>query len=465
MTAAELDDLQGLLRSGFRSLPHASFGLYHLGDIPSARRLLGLLLPLVTPAAEREVPVATQVALSASGLRSVGLAETVVAQFSLEFQEGMSAPARSRFLGDDPSAWTWGAPSMPSVDLFVATYAVTAAELSAAVQVVDDAAERCAAEPVRRLATVLTDTEPFGFRDGISDPYVPELASRAVQARPPEAAPVPMGEFVLGHPNAYGQLAQRPVLPVEADPAATLPRLSPGSDPGNPDGGADLGRNGSYLVLRSLRQDVDGFAAYVATEAARSGIDPTLLAAKMVGRWPSGAPLTLAPEGDDATLALANDFGYHRDDARGLHCPVGAHIRRANPRDSLDPDPGSAASLEITDRHRILRRGRAFGPGSGGDDVGLHFVALNANLGRQFEFVQHTWLNNPKFAGLRDDVDPLVSPRDPRSVFTVPEEPLRRRYAALPDFVTTLGGAYFFLPGLRALRYLAAPAAAGAGTG
>jgi len=151
-------------------------------------------------------------------------------------------------------------------------------------------------------------------------------------------------------------------------------------------------------------------------------------------------------------LAEANDFGYHDNDPLGLRCPIGAHIRRSNPRDSLDPQPGSAQSLAVTDRHRIMRRGRKFTDTDGGQ--GLHFVALNGNLGRQFEFVQHTWLNNPKFGGLYDDVDPLIGPRDDRSVFTVPARPVRRRFAGLPDFVTTVGGAYFFLPGIRALHYL-----------
>lgn len=306
---------------------------------------------------------------------------------------------------------------------------------------------------MRRLETQLTADEAFGFRDGISDPYVAELATRRQQDDPPSARPVPLGEFVLGYPNAYGLLTQRPVLPPGSDPSGHLPVLPPGRDATNPVGGADLGRNGTYLVLRSLQQDTAGFAEYVDQQSAASGIDAHLLAAKMVGRWRSGAPLALAPETDDPGLATANEFGYHHDDQRGLRCPVGSHIRRANPRDSLDPDPGSAASLAVTDRHRLLRRGRRFAAGN--DSDGLHFLALNGNLGRQFEFVQHTWLDNPKFGRLHDDVDPIVSPRTGRSVFTVPDQPVRRRFADLPDFVTTLGGAYLFLPGLRALRFLA----------
>ena len=159
-----------------------------------------------------------------------------------------------------------------------------------------------------------------------------------------------------------------------------LPRDAEGS------GRADLGRNGSYLVVRQLRQDVPGFWGFVdrrdaaprrerATRTAR-----LRLAAKMVGRWPSGAPLALAPEADDPSLADANDFGYHELDPRGARCPVGAHIRRSNPRDSLDPRPGSSDSWKINRRHRILRRGREYGT-SLHDRPGARAAATRASAG------------------------------------------------------------------------------------
>jgi len=451
--SAELDDMQGLLRSAFRTLPAACFGLYTLSDAAGGRRFLSRLATGVTSAAERSVPVATQVALSATGLRAIGMPESVVDRFSLEFRAGMAAPERSRFLGDDPATWTWGGPAGVAVDVLVCTYARTSEELHAATDKIDATAADCGVSSAKQLPTLaLSLHEPFGFRDGISDPFVSELASSAQMAHPPAAQPVPLGEFVLGYPNIYGLQTQRPVLPTSLDLQRMLPVLASGTDAGNPAGGADLGRNGSYLVLRTLAQDTQGFDGYVREQARASGVDGELLAAKMVGRWRSGAPLTLSQDRDRPELAEANDFGFHDNDSRGLGCPIGAHIRRANPRDSLDPEPGSAQSLAVTDRHRIMRRGRKFTDADGGQ--GLHFVALNANLGRQFEFVQHTWLNNPKFGDLYDDVDPLLGPREDRSVFTVPAQPLRWRFAGLPDFVTTLGGEYFFLPGIRALHYL-----------
>jgi Dyp-type peroxidase family len=240
-----------------------------------------------------------------------------------------------------------------------------------------------------------------------------------------------------------------------------------GTPPGP--GGADLGRNGTYLIMRQLRQDVTGFWHYL--ESVTRNPDGSTnrqamvhLGARFVGRWPGGAPLVLSPEYDDPSLSNATDFSYHAQDADGLRCPLGAHVRRTNPRDSLDPDPGSQASVDVGNRHRLLRRGREYGPLIGDDlttvvddgaERGLHFVCLCANIARQFEFVQHTWANNPKFDGLYEDPDPLVGPHDQSTCFTIPRKPVRTRFTGLPQFVTVVGGAYFFLPGIKAILYLA----------
>jgi Dyp-type peroxidase family len=272
---------------------------------------------------------------------------------------------------------------------------------------------------------------------------------------------VAAGEFVLGHPNAYGQMPPSPTVA----PHALL-------DGGN--GWGDLGRNGSYLVFRQLSQDVGAFWQAVAAAAGGQTDHAVTLAAKMVGRWPGGAPLVKSPARDDPSLALDDDFMYYRSgDPHGLNCPIGAHIRRTNPRDALDPVPGSDRSIEVGKRHRLLRRGRTYGPPltpslapasliaapEDGRDRGLHFLCFNAHLGRQFEFVQHTWVNNPKFDGLYSDDDPLIGARADGTgagsgTFTVQARPVRQRVTGLPRFVQVRGGAYFFTPGLRALRYL-----------
>jgi deferrochelatase/peroxidase EfeB len=161
-----------------------------------------------------------------------------------------------------------------------------------------------------------------------------------------------------------------------------------------------------------------------------------------------------------------NDFGYHFDDPDGLRCPMGAHIRRTNPRDGIEHDP--AQSRITTSRHRLLRRGIAFGaplPDDSEDDGasrGLYFICLNADIRRQFEFVQQTWANNPKFAGLSDDRDPIMGnnmdpaapDNEPRN-FTIQRSPFRTRCTGLPRFVEVRGGGYFFMPSMAALHFLA----------
>ncbi|GAA2078882.1 Dyp-type peroxidase [Actinomadura alba] len=439
----ELEDVQGLVARGYRTLPAGCFTLFGVED-PAAGDTLEGLIPRIPNAGPFTGDVALHLALTASGLRRLGLPAPIMEGFAAEFTEGMTAPHRSRFLGDtgdtDPRSWLWGGPASPRCDGMVLLYARDATLLNAQQDLLCQALRAGGLTVLAELRTLpFTDTEPFGFRDGISQPVIEGLSKAAAAART-----VPAGEFVLGYPNAYGLLTDRPLLPSSADPDRLLPRDH------RRDGLADLGRGGSYLVLRQLEQDVAAFHRYVKDAAGPAG--PDLLAARLIGRWPSGAPLVKTPD-DDPRLRDDNEFGYHRADPYGLACPIGAHIRRANPRDSLDPDPGTAKSLEINDRHRLLRRGRPYDTDGA---TGLYFLCLSGNLARQYEFVQHTWVNDPAFNGLSDATDPLVGPRGPGgTTFTVQARPARERHLGLPAFVRVRGGAYFFLPGIRALRYLA----------
>ncbi|WP_328966606.1 Dyp-type peroxidase [Streptomyces sp. NBC_00239] len=462
----ELDDIQGILARGYGSLTAACFLLLTITG-PAARPALGRLAPKVANGSAEPPHTAVNLAFTSEGIRRLGLDTSGTSGFSQEFVTGMAEPNRSRLLGDvgenAPRHWLWGGPDTPPVHVLALLYARDEQLLAALeAEVRHDVLGAGGLTEIARLGTAeLTDREPFGFRDGISQPLVEGL-SKASGAGGDDV--VKAGEFVLGYPNEYGLLTDRPLLPASHDATGLLPRAHDGS-------GADFGRNGSYLVLRQFRQDLDGFRQYLedATRRPDGATDPQAagaLAARMMGRWPSGAPLVRAPHHDDPALATDNDFGYFATDPEGLSCPLGAHIRRAHPRDSLDPDPGSARSIAIGRRHRILRRGRAYGPGSraygtadaaapGTDGSGLHFLCLNANISRQFEFIQHTWLNNPDFNGLYDGPDPVVGARqDHHSTFTVQARPVRTRYRDLPQFVYVRGGAYFFLPGLRALRYL-----------
>ena len=464
--ALELADIQGLLVRGYGNLPAATFVLLGIGDSAAARGWLGRLAERVTSGQQRPDDEALHLALSPSGLSRLGLPDEALSQFSHEFVTGMTTPHRQRILGDvgpdAPEGWAWSGLGQRSVDLVLLVYAVDENRLAARLAALEVEWAGAGLTEVRRLETAPLDpTEHFGFRDGISQPLVEGLPRAGSPLHTVKA-----GEFVLGYPNEHGQLTDRPMLPGESDRANLLPTA---------DGGRrDLGRNGTYLVFRQLRQDVRGFWRYVdeQTRRADGSSDPAArawLASRMVGRWPGGAPLATAPLHDDPRLAEWNEFGYGLTDPSGQSCPLGAHVRRANPRDSLDPEPGTDRSVEINRRHRILRRGRKYGPpvppeslfepepAIDDEDRGLHFIGLCANLQRQFEFIQHTWVNNPKFEALYDDVDPVVGSRRPgANSFTIQASPVRRRLLDLPRFVTVRGGGYFFLPGIRALRYLAA---------
>lgn len=470
MPTLELDDIQGLVARGYAQLPFASYVLARIGSSAAARPWLAHLVDQVTAVPVGASQWAMNVAFTASGLAALGLPATVLRVFSNEFVSGMTTPHRRRMLGDmganAPEQWLWGGPTTDRVDVLLLLFARDAATL----------AERYAAlragfgdgglVDVYKLDSLfdLGGREHFGFTDGISQPIVEGLSSRVGSP----SNTIRAGEIVLGYPNEYGRYTERPTLKPEADPQHLLPPDPSGS------GDVDLGRNGTYLVFRHLSQDVRGFWQFVEAASHLSDGQPdpgrgTWLASRMIGRWSSGAPLALTPDRDDPSLASANDFMYHGSDVDGLKCPIGAHVRRAHPRDSLDPQPGSSSSIAIDKRHRLLRRGREYGPPVAPSpeasvdgappvddaDRGLYFVCLNGNIARQFEFIQHTWLNNPKFDGLYADPDPLVSPHaGSDAVFTVQADPVRVRFTNLPQFVRVRGGSYFFMPGLRALRYL-----------
>jgi Dyp-type peroxidase family len=256
------------------------------------------------------------------------------------------------------------------------------------------------------------------------------------------------------------------VVSPDDDPHALLAVVPPGAEGLNARPGMhDFGRNGTYLVFRQLAQDVSKFWNFIdqATRTASGKSDSSAqekLGAKFVGRWESGAPLVLSPHRDKPSLGSENNFEYLSTDPHGSACPIGSHIRRANPRDSLGPDARTA--LNTANRHRILRRGRSYGHRlanrmmDDGKERGLLFICLNSDIQRQFEFVQQTWINNPVFGGLDQEVDPLIGNlAKGDAVFTVQGEPLRTRVHNLSRFVTVKGGSYFFLPSLRALKYIA----------
>ncbi len=443
-------------------------------DRKGAGAWLDSLAGEITSASARPADVAVNLALTAEGLARLGVPDGTLQRFSHEFVRGMADPYRSRVLGDvddtAPDRWLWGGPSAP-VDAVLLLYAVDKPALDAAYQAHADSFRHHGLVEVRKLDTAdIRGAEPFSPKEGIPQPVLEGLPQHG-SPRDRDRDKVKDGEFVLGYPNEYGLYTSRPVIDAADDPTGLLPRDAAGS------GGRDLGRNGSYLVFRHLAQDMAGFWGFLdRSTAAPDGTSDTAaqirLAAKIIGRWPSGAPLVLAPDADDPSLSANDDFGYFHEDPHGFKCPIGAHVRRTNPRDSLPPFPGTDRSTAVNKRHRLLRRGRGYGPtvtpaqalesartGEPLPDHGLHFLCLNANIARQFEFVQHTWVNNPNFAGLHDEPDPLISPTAGGD-YRIPGRPVRTRLTGLPRFVAVQGGAYFFLPGVRALRWLGSRAQA-----
>ena len=464
----DLQDIQGLIIRGYGNLKAACYILLEISSPGPAKIWLSALANTITTGQASPGEKALNVAFTYAGIKKLGLEPAILAMFSNEFITGITTPHRSLLLGDvegsSPAQWAWGGPNTRSIDMVLMMFAVDDHELS---DVYNTYAQAFAANgllEVLKLDTVdLGNKEHFGFHDGVSQPVMEGLPQTETSMNTIKA-----GEFLLGYPNEYGLYTDRPVLKPAMDPKGLLPRDSSGS------GNVDLGRNGSYLVFRQLRQDVRGFWQFLdeATKNPDGSSNPATrlkLASQMVGRWPSGAPLLKTPDQDDTRLADANDFAYYQTDPYGFNCPIGAHVRRANPRDSLDPQPGSEQSIAIGKRHRILRRGREYGPPvdpaellsvkktiAEDQDRGLHFLCLNANISRQFEFIQHTWVNNPHFNGLYDDADPIIGAHYPDGgTFTIQAKPVRKRLTSLPRFVSVVGGAYFFIPGIRAIRYLA----------
>jgi deferrochelatase/peroxidase EfeB len=474
----DYDDIQGLLRFGYRKLTQASFALLRVRDAAAARAWLSQC-PVSSAQAQSPPPrTALQVALTCPGLRALGVDEEVVQGFSREFMAGMASDAsRSRRLGDlganDPGYWQWGgkAETLPHVLLML--YAEPG-ELAAWQQQVLAQCES-GFELITCLATSDMDgVEPFGFADGISQPSLDWERRRPV--RDEEVLDYSnrscLGEYLLGYPNEYGEYTDRPLLREELDADGALARAE--EQPAL----ADLGRNGSYLVLRQLQQDVAGFWSFVDSAASGDAELREQIAAAMVGRTRSGEPLVgrqgEAIEGEDDPQ---NAFTY-LSDRRGERCPVGAHIRRSNPRNAdlppggrgpisrlvrtlgFDADALDDDHVSSTRFHRLLRRGREYGVPP--LETGLHFICLGANIARQFEFVQNAWIAGTRFAGLQGESDPLLGHRlpgpdgQPTDGFSMPTAAgCAQRLSELPQFVTVVGGAYFFLPGIRALRYLA----------
>jgi Dyp-type peroxidase family len=430
----ELDDIQsGVVRP--RPSPYAStYIALRIDDRKGGRELMKRVAGVVTSAAEPTSPLAdtwVSVALTYQGLEALGVPQDSLSSFAWEFRQGMAA--RAKELGDtgESSPENWEKP-LGTSDVHVVLVAVSpdTERLEAALDRARKTHEKLpGVTPIWRqdCHALATDKEPFGYRDGISHPAI---EGTGIPGSNPREEPLKAGEFILGYRDELGGTQ------------ATRPEV--------------MGKNGTYVVFRKLHQRVAAFRQYL-KENSTTPEDEELLAAKMMGRWRSGAPLALCPLHDDPELGSDprrnNDFLYRDDDPAGFKTPGGSHIRRTNPRD--------ASVAGVVRLHRMIRRGTAYGPPlpegvleDDGADRGLMFAFVGAHLGRQFEFVQSQWINDGVFFGANDDKDPIVGSNAGDLGFTVPRRPVRKRLQGLPRFVVTRGGEYGFMPGLRALRWL-----------
>ena len=431
--ALELDDIQaGALQP--RPVPYTGvYQIVRLDERHAGRELLRRLIPILPSVAsfDPKLPVSLAVGLSFQGLKALGVPEESLATFPPEFQQGMAA--RAAELGDvgENAPEHWEKPlGSQDVHLVVAGLAPDAVLLEDAFRYARDALrDLSGVVPVWKLEvqSAADLRNMFGFADGISHPAV---EGTGIPGTNPYDVPLKAGEFVLGYEDETYNL-----------PPIPQPEV--------------LGRNGTYAVFRKLYTRVAAFRQYL-REHAKDRAEEEWLAAKIVGRWPSGAPLALAPDKDDPELGAdpqRNNAFMFGNDQRGLKCPFGAHVRRMNPRDSV--------VIGAVRLHRMIRRGTNYGqplpPGvleDDGADRGLLFAFVGAHLDRQFEFIQREWVNDGKFIGAPAEKDPLVSSRNGRE-FTIPNQPIRRHLKGLPAFVVNRGGVYCFMPGLRALRWLA----------
>lgn len=434
-------DVQGNILRGY-GYPFAAYVWLHVGDAAAGRAWVEGIAPRVTTAerwGSRKPTTTLNVAVTFAGLQALGVPAALLDGFPLEFREGMAARAEELrdFGADHPERWDPGFGTGEASILVT----VNAQEEAALDAVVAELRAELDGTPltvlhVERAAVLAGNREHFGFSDGFAQPAV---AGDGNVAKPGDGKPerrgrweeLALGEFILGYEDEDRQLSQAPRGP--------------------------LGRNATYMVYRKLHQHVAAFRRALRERSAYFPGGEEELAAKVMGRWRDGTPLVLSPDGYGHERYLTperiNDFRYE-DDPDGMHCPLGAHIRRVNPRDAL------GWHSTRTRRHRMIRRGMPYGPpapeGEVDDDQdrGLIFVSFCGSIRRQFEIVQAQWCADGNIFGLGEDKDwILVADDRPGAKMTIQGDP-PRFLAGQPRFVTVRGGEYLLVPSIAGLREL-----------
>ena len=433
----EVSDIQATILRPRPSPYKGEYVVLRIDEASQGREMLRRIIPYVATADDwwvPSIPAWLGIAFTYQGLKALGLPRVSLDSFPEEFRQGMASRAEIlRDIGDNaPANWEY---PLGTSDMHVAL-AIYSSDDNSLETVLEQARQSHMDLPQVSVVYSMKFSElpggrnPFGFKDGLHNPHV-EGSSLHI---PPGSGPtIKAGEFIMGYPDELGQIATSPEPEV-------------------------LRRNGTFLVFRKFHTKVAAFRNFL-REQASSPQEEELIAAKMVGRWRSGAPLVLAPDDDDPNLGTDpnrnNDFNYS-EDREGLKCPFSAHIRRINPRDALKND------LVAVNLHHILRRGTNYGPPlpegileDDGVNRGGVFILVGAHIKRQFEFMQSQWITDGDFIRHGREQDPILGNSQGDGIFTIPKRPVRRRLHGLPQFVVVRGGEYCFMPGLNALKWLA----------
>ena len=435
----ELEDVQHYLLTR----PHATIAQYNFMTFRTAegaRSWVNALSDIVGTA--KTVMAASEtdmrwvsLAFTCNGLRKLGVAEESLDTFPEPFKQGMAA--RAKMLGDTgvnhPDNWE---DNITSEDLHavVILFARDKEERERCIRKHDEYLK--ASPGVEVLSSILIEAIPpydyvhehFGYRDRLTTPVIEGMG---IESTPGSSAPSKAGEFFLGYPDETG------IIPIQPQPEI-------------------LSKNGSFLGYRKMREHVGAFRDFLKANG-NTPEEQELVAAKLMGRWrTTGAPLVLCPHKDDRELGFNdqrnNNFDYEKMDPHGYACPMGSHIRRMNVRDNR--------VSRIMNRRLIIRRGGTYGPylpddaPEDGANRGIAVFGGCADLARQFEFLISVWANDPEFQELNER-DPFAGSIDGPFEMVIPKKPIKKKVKGLNAFTTVTGGAYFFLPGKRALKYLA----------
>jgi Dyp-type peroxidase family len=460
MSKLDETDIQGFVLRGY-NLPFARYMFLEISHHERGQEFIGRLLDLITTGEhwdEGKPQSTVNIAFTHRGLIKLNLPDASLLSFPVEFLQGMKA--RGEILYDKgksgPENWdeVWQG---RRVHAWLGVNAISPEALNAQCKQLQDLMTQTGGASIvgsqdaaaLKIDGKWTSKEHFGYTDGFGNP---DFQGVERHVRPGQGkltkdggwAPLATGELLLDYPDEAGEL-----------PVAPIPHL--------------LARNGTFMVYRKLHQNVATFRRYLDEKGKLYPGGKEKLASKFIGRWRDGTPVELSPDQPDP--AIVNDKARNVDftfgkDPNGARCPIGAHLRRVNPRDAF------GFNGQLINRRRITRRGLPYGPYipedqpvRDQDEHGVIFIVLNASLSRQFEFVQQQWIEYGNDSKLGNERDILLGNhggedgqnQSDRALIQGTEDPSNPPFmcGGLPNFVELRGGDYFFLPSMTALRMIA----------